>query len=144
MSEENGGFVITGKIRRTKTGDRRERERGRETQVNVKTLITGTKRSTGIAEAMTQAQSHLKMALYSSALDKVSLLPDLPPPVTLPFFLLQNFLQPHPLFIPLDPSLQGCCCYLYDLNKMFMHKWDWAHSATRLGPLLTLKSLFFP
>lgn len=26
---------------------------------------------------------------------------------------------------------------------MFMHKWDWAHSATRLGPLWTLKSHFF-
>lgn len=71
MSEENGGIATTEKTRRTKRGDGRGRERGRETQVNVKTLTTGTKRSTGIAEAMTQTHSHLKTASYSSALDKV-------------------------------------------------------------------------
>lgn len=87
MSEENGGIATTGKIRRTKRGDGRGgekgSERGRETQVNVKTLITGTKRSTGIAEATTQTQSPLKTALYSSALDRQS---PAPPPV----ILLQN------------------------------------------------------
>lgn len=89
--EENGGIATTGKIRRTKRGDGRGRERGRETQVNVKTLITGTKRSTGIAEATTQTQSLLEMALYSSALDRQSLAPPHPPPpVILPFFLLQH------------------------------------------------------
>lgn len=91
MSEENGGIATTGKIRRTRRGDGRGRERGRETQVNVRTLITGTKRSTGIAEATTQTQSPLKAASYSSALDRQSLAPPHPPPVILPFFLLQNF-----------------------------------------------------
>lgn len=94
MREENGGTATTAKKRRTKKGDGRGRERGsergRETQVNVKTLITGTKRSTGIAEAKTQTQSPLKMALYSSALDRQSLTPPHPPPVIPPFFL-QNF-----------------------------------------------------
>lgn len=95
MSEGNGGIATTGKIRRTKRGEGRgrekENERGRETQVNVKTLITGTKRSTGIAEAMTQTQSPLKTALYSSAVDRQSLAPPRPSPVIFPFFLLQNF-----------------------------------------------------
>lgn len=89
MSEENGGIATTAKIRRTKRGDERGRgkgsERGRETQVNVKTLIIGTKQSTGTAEATTQSQSPLKTALYSSAL-----MPPHLPPVILPFFLLQN------------------------------------------------------
>lgn len=143
MSEENGGIATTGKIRRTRRGDGRGRERGRETQVNVRTLITGTKRSTGIAEATTQTQSPLKAASYSSALDRQSLAPPHPPPVILPFFLLQNFPNLTHCSPPLDPSLQGCCCYLYDLNIMFMHKRDGAHSATSLGPLWTLKSLFF-
>lgn len=143
MSEENGGIATTAKIRRTRRGDGRGREkgseRGRETWANVKTLITGTKRSTGTAEATTQTRSPLKTALYSSALDRA---PPHPPPVALPFFLLQKLPHPHPLFTPPStPLLQGCCCYLYDLN--IMHKRNGAHSATRLGPLWTLKSLFF-
>lgn len=91
-SEESGEIATTAKIRRTKRGDGRGREKGsgRGTQVNVKTLITGTKRSTGIAEATTQTQSPLKVALYSSALDTQSLEPPCPPPVIILFFLLQN------------------------------------------------------
>lgn len=50
-----GGTATTAKTRGTKKGDGRGREkgseRGREMQVNGKTLITGTKQSTGIAEA---------------------------------------------------------------------------------------------
>lgn len=96
MSEENGGIATTEKTRRTKRGDGRGRERGRETQVNVKTLTTGTKRSTGIAEAMTQTHSHLKTASYSSALDKVE---------RLPILLL---LSSHFSFSKTSPNLTHC------------------------------------
>lgn len=81
MSEENGGIATTGKKRRPKRGDGRGRERERDTQVNVKTLITGTKQSTGTAEAMTQNQSPLKAPLYSSALDRQHLAPPHSPPI---------------------------------------------------------------
>lgn len=79
VSEENGGIATTRETRRIRRGDERGRgrERGRETQLNVKTLITATKLSTGIVEAKRQSQSPLKMALHSSALDQVECLPTL-------------------------------------------------------------------
>lgn len=138
MSEENGGIATTGRTRRTKRGEGRGRERGRETRVTVETLITGTKRSTGIAGATTRTQSRREKASYSSAVDKVQHLPELlllsshPP----------NLAPTSPTVHPPRPPPRGCCCYLYDLKIMFMHKWDWTHSATRLGPPWTLKSLW--
>lgn len=144
MSVERRGIATTAKIKRIQRGEERERERGnekgRETQLNVKTLITGTKQSTGIEEAMTQSLSLLKKALYSSARDRqvcsssssFCYHPILFSP-KIPFLILWSL----PLF---DPSLQGCCCYLYDLNLMLMHKQNGAHSAMRLRPLWTFLS----
>lgn len=115
--EKNGGIATTGKIRRTLRDDGRGRERGsergRETQVNVKTLTTRTKRSTGIAEATTQTPSPLQSALYSSALNRQSLAPPHPPPIILLFFLLQNFptltyCSPPPL-TPLCRGVAATC-----------------------------------
>ncbi len=109
--QEDGGIATTGKIRRTKKGDvggrDRGSERGKETQLNAKTPITRTKRSTGIAEATTQTQSPLQMALYSSALNRPSLAPPHPPPVILPFFLLQNFPTLAHCSPPLTPPCRG-------------------------------------
>lgn len=72
MREESGEIATTAKIRRTQRVEGRGRgkgsERGRETQVNVTTLTTRTKQSTGIAEAMKLNQCLLMTALYSSAL----------------------------------------------------------------------------
>lgn len=83
-TEESGG-IATGKIRRTQRGGGRGRERESGTRLNVKTLITGTKRSTGIAEATTQTRSPLETALYRpSALDSHSPAPPHSPPVFLP------------------------------------------------------------
>lgn len=106
MTEGSGG-IATAKTRRTKTADGRGRESGRESWVNAMTLTTGTKQSTGIAEATTRTPSHLKAASSSSALDKVSHLPH-PGPVILQFFLLQPPPQPHTLFFPpLNPLCGG-------------------------------------
>lgn len=59
MSGEKEGIATTGKIRRIRRGGGRGREKGnerrRETRVNVKILLTGTKQSTGIAEATRQS-----------------------------------------------------------------------------------------
>lgn len=76
MSEKSGGTATTGRIKKPRTGDGRGRGKGNErgSQVNEKTLITGTKRSTGIAEITTQTWCGPKMTLYSSAWD-VHLLP---------------------------------------------------------------------
>lgn len=69
MIEKTGETATTEKIRRTKRHDERgrgnESERGRDTQVTVKTLTSVTKQSTGAAEATTQSQSPLMMTLYS-------------------------------------------------------------------------------
>lgn len=71
VSEKNGGTATTGRIKKPRTGDGRGRGKGNErgSQVNEKTLITGTKRSTGIAEITTQTCCGPKMTLYSSAWD---------------------------------------------------------------------------
>lgn len=71
VSEKSGGIATTGRIRKPRTGDGRGRGKGNERgpQVNEKTLITGTKQSTGIAEVLTQTWCGLKMTLYSSAWD---------------------------------------------------------------------------
>lgn len=94
--EKSGGIATTGRIRKPRTGDERGRGKGieRGSQVNEKTLITGTKQSTGIAEVTTQTRCGLKMTLYSSAWD-VHLL-------TLPVFLHRTrptspSLSPRPL-----------------------------------------------
>lgn len=59
MSGEKEGIATTGKIRRIRRVGGRGREKGnerrRETRVNVKILLTGTKQSTGTAEAMRQS-----------------------------------------------------------------------------------------
>lgn len=141
MNAEHRGIATTAKIKRIQRDEERGRERGsergRETQPNVKTLITGTKQSTGIEEAMTQSLSLLKKASYSSGLERqvcsssssFCYHPILFSP-KIPILTLWSL----PLF---DPSLQGCCCYLYDLNLMLMHKQNGAHSAMRLGPQWT-------
>lgn len=127
VSEKSGGIATTGRIRKPRTGDGRGRGKGNErgSQVNEKTLITGTKQSTGIAEVTTQTWCGLKMTLYSSAWDVHLLSPSQSS--------FTELAQLHPLSTPLDPCLWGCCCYLYDLN-MLMHKWDRSHSAPRLWP----------
>lgn len=59
MSGEKEEIATTGKIRRIRRGGGRGREKGnerrRETRVNVKILLTGTKQSTGTAEATRQS-----------------------------------------------------------------------------------------
>lgn len=130
VSGKSGGIATTGRIRKPRTGDGRGRGKGSErgTQVNEKTLITGTKRSTGIAEVMTQTPCGLKMTLYSSVRDEHLLSPSQSQS------LAELAPTSPPPSVPSTPRLWGCCCYLYDLN-MLMHKWDRAHSATRLWPL---------
>lgn len=95
MSEENGEIATTGKIRITQRAEGRGRGRksGRETQVKMTTLITRTKRSTGIAGVTKQSQSPPMTALYSSAL--------MPPQV----FFLQNF----PTFTHCSPPSTPLC-----------------------------------
>lgn len=132
MNKGKGGIATTGRIRRTTMGDERRRETGSERGTQVKTLITGTKRSTGIAEAMTLTRCCLNTTLYSSDLNKIFRLPN-------PDF--QN-LPPSPTLHPLDSPLWGCCCYQYELN-MFMQIWHWAHAVTRPELLWTLESPFF-
>lgn len=134
MNKGKGGIATTGRIRRTMMGDERRRETGSERGTQVKTLITGTKQSTGIAEATTLTRCCLNTTLYSSDLNKIFRLPN-------PDFLLQN-IPPSPNLHPLDSPLWGCCCYQYELN-MFMQIWDWAHAATRPELLWTLESPFF-
>lgn len=56
--------------------------------------------------------------------------------VIFPSFVFQNFPALTSVCPTHNLSLQGCCCYLYDLNILFMHKQDGAHSAKRLEPLL--------
>lgn len=143
VSEGEGGVATTGGTRRTRRGGGRGRgsERGRETQLNAKTLKTGTKLSTGIAEARTDSRSRPTKAWHSSA---QSLTPPHPSPFIPPIlFFILIFPTPPPTVCPLNPSQQGCCCYLYEMNILFVHKRDGAHSATRLGPLWTLKNKLF-
>lgn len=69
--EKSGGIATTGRIKKPRTGDGRGRGNGNErgSRANEKTLITGTKRSTGTAEITTLTWCGLKMTLYSSAWD---------------------------------------------------------------------------
>lgn len=129
--------IATAKIRRIKTAEGSGRERGRGSLANAMTRTTGTKQSTGIAEATTRTCSHLQTASCSSAPD--------PTNPTLIVILISKSSSSNPLPLNLthcssssSPLCRGCCCYLYDLTVTFMHKRDWAHSAIRLGPLLTL------
>lgn len=74
-------------------------------QVNVKTLITGTKRSTDTGEATAHRQSLLKMALCNKAKDGWHCLPFLPAP-----WYLHPPPPPHPptySLAPLWPLLTG-------------------------------------
>lgn len=132
--------IATAKIRRIKTAEGSGRERGRGSRANAMTRTTGTKQSTGIAEATTRTCSHLQTASCSSAPDNIQ-----HPNPTLIVILISKSSSSNPLPLNLthcssssSPLCRGCCCYLYDLTMTFMHKRDWAHSATRLGPLLTL------
>lgn len=132
--------IATAKIRRIKTAEGSGRERGRGSRANAMTRTTGTKQSTGIAEATTRTCSHLQTASCSSAPDNIQ-----HPNPTLIVILISKSSSSNPLPLNLthcssssSPLCRGCCCYLYDLTVTFMHKRDWAHSATRLGPLLTL------
>lgn len=102
------GGIATAKIKRIRTaegsGGGRGRERGR--RANVMTRTTGTQRSTGVAEATTRTCPHLETASCSSASEHN------PPPFVA---LISKSSSSDPLLILLVPSLQGCCCYLYDL-----------------------------
>lgn len=102
MSGKSGGIATTGRIRKRRTGDGRGRGKGSErgTQVNEKTLITGTKRSTGIAEVMTQTPCGLKMTLYSSVRDEHLLSPSQSQS-------LAELAPTSPTVCPLDPPSVG-------------------------------------
>lgn len=129
MSGGNGGIAIA-KIKRIKTAEGSGRGRGSErgSRATALTRTTGTKQSTGIAEATTRTCSHLETASCSSAQTSSS---RSPPTITV-ISESSSSETLLPLFILLVPSLQGCCCYLYDLTVTFMYKQDWAHSAIRL------------
>lgn len=108
LTEERGGIATTAKTwtRRRAEGRGRGKGSGTGRQVNGKTLITGTKQSTGIAEATTQGRSSLKTALYSNALTKrQSLMTPHHLPVIFPSFLLHSILT-HCL-PPLTPRHRG-------------------------------------
>lgn len=147
LSEKNGGIATTAKIRRTRRDDGRGRERGsergRETQVNEKTLTTRTKRSTGIAEAMTQTRSPPQSALYSSAPNRQSLAPPHLPPLILTFFLLQNFPTLTHLFIPPWPLSAGVLLLpvWFEYNVYAQVGWDtFSHKA---WATIGFKKVFF-
>lgn len=101
VSEKSGEIATTGRIRKPRTGDGRGRGKGNErgSQVNEKTLITGTKQSTGIAGVTTQTWCGLKMTLYSSAWD-IHLLS--PSQSSFP-----EVARPHPLSVPSTPVCGG-------------------------------------
>lgn len=108
MSGGNGG-IATAKIKRIKTVEGSGRERGRErgSRVNAMTQTTGTKQSTGIAEATTWTCSHLVTASCSSASDHIQQptthppsspwFPSLPPPTLTSSQTWPTAHSPHPL-----------------------------------------------
>lgn len=93
-TEENAGIATIGKKKRARRCDGRGRERGRGTQVNEKTLITGTKQSTGTAEATAQTQSSLEMTLCISRQSQA------PPPRSPPILSPTLPPTPSPTFTP--------------------------------------------
>lgn len=101
VNEKSGGIATTGRIRKPRTGDGRGRGKGNErgSQVNEKTLITGTKQSTGIAEVTTQTWCGLKMTLYSSAWDVHLLSPSQSS--------FTELTRPRPLSIPSTSACGG-------------------------------------
>lgn len=84
VTEKRGGIATIAKTRRARKVGGRGRGSGRGSgtgmQVNVKTLITGTKRSTDTGEATAHKQSLLKMASCNKAGHRRHCLPFLPAP----------------------------------------------------------------